>query len=114
MKLDYPFHLLPAKDRKFLRELASELTLIISFDEFDDDGVPLITLRFDLESKDQIDCWKNPVEDMMDDLEIDEPGENVNTQNRYLEQAQRFLRGYKSMSIEDEFDEEKFDKAEAV
>ncbi|CAH7684839.1 XRN 5'-3' exonuclease N-terminus-domain-containing protein [Phakopsora pachyrhizi] len=104
----------PAKDRKFLRELASELTLIISFDEFDDDGVPLITLRFDLESKDQIDCWKNPVEDMMDDLEIDEPGENVNTQNRYLEQAQKVFERYKSMSIEDEFDEEKFDKAEAV
>ncbi|CAH7687728.1 hypothetical protein BY996DRAFT_4589769, partial [Phakopsora pachyrhizi] len=62
----------PAKDRKFLRDLASELKLWISFDKFDKNDEPLIALSFDLENQDKIASLENPLEDILDYLQIDE------------------------------------------
>ncbi|GAA98835.1 hypothetical protein E5Q_05523 [Mixia osmundae IAM 14324] len=39
----------PARDRRFLSDLANELRLFITFDEFDEDDKPVIALRFDEE-----------------------------------------------------------------
>ena len=37
----------PARDRRFLQELADELRLAIAFDEFDENDEPIIVLRLD-------------------------------------------------------------------
>jgi 5'-3' exoribonuclease 1 len=62
----------PARDRRFLQELADKLHLSISFDEFDENDEPLIVLRFD---EDMLDLAEADVSKDFNNLELaDENG----------------------------------------
>lgn len=97
----------PAKDRKFLRTLASELDLCISFDEFDENDEPLITLSFDSDRERPIDSDVYAVQDMLEDLRI---GESSRTDSiSHEDQVDKVFRKYNEAAQEPEWDEARFD-----
>jgi 5'-3' exoribonuclease 1 len=59
----------PARDRRFLQDLADKLRLSISFDEFDENDEPLIVLRFD---EDMLGLAEADVSEELDGLTLEE------------------------------------------
>ncbi|KAI7933295.1 hypothetical protein MJO28_017740 [Puccinia striiformis f. sp. tritici] len=101
----------PAKDRKFLRDIAVELSLFISFDEFNENDEPLITLAFDPEQQSMgYDPTINSVQDMLEDFQLS----NQSTQpglDRSLDfQVDKVFHKYTQAVQEPEWNEEDFDK----
>lgn len=101
----------PAKDRKFLRDLAAELHLSICFDEFNENDEPLITLVFDPDPSDPHDPAIDAIQDMLEDFQLDEVTNDSRVNkvfNKYYQAADE------SKWNESDFDqqqEQKFQKA---
>ncbi|KAA1070660.1 hypothetical protein PGT21_020445 [Puccinia graminis f. sp. tritici] len=107
----------PAKDRKFLRDLAAELNLCISFDEFNENDEPLITLAFDPDQSPPEDPAINAVQDMLEDFQLGQPAkpETNTAQSKVDEVFHKYTQAAKEPEWnEDDFDQEqeqKFQKA---
>lgn len=72
----------PARDRRFLQDLANALHLSIAFDEFDDNDEPVIVLRFD----------EDVFSSMMEELSLngkEEEGEWRDAVNRVLNKYEK-------------------------
>ncbi|WAR56001.1 hypothetical protein PtB15_6B745 [Puccinia triticina] len=98
----------PAKDRKFLRDLAAELNLCISFDEFNENDEPLITLAFDPDQSLPEDPAVNAVQDMLEDFQL---GETTKLDAHLSEsKVEEVFKKYNQAANEPEWNENDFDQ----
>ncbi|PLW18535.1 hypothetical protein PCANC_16180 [Puccinia coronata f. sp. avenae] len=98
----------PAKDRKFLKDLAAELNLCISFDEFNENDEPLITLSFDPDQSSTQEPAIEAVQDMLEDFQLAEAAKpDIQTVDSNVEQV---FHKYNQAKEEPEWNEEDFDQ----
>ncbi|MBW0465257.1 hypothetical protein O181_004972 [Austropuccinia psidii MF-1] len=102
----------PAKDRKFLKDLASDLNLCIFFDDFNEDDEPIIVLAFDVDSSNSYDEDLDGVKNMLQDFEIAQD-RNIPKSNMLPPKIEKALSKYNSAPMENEWNEEEFDQSEA-
>lgn len=95
----------PARDRRFLQDLADQLHLSIAFDEYNDKEEPIITLRL---AEDMVDMMTAEDEDLaegMDQIDLDDD------EDEWREAINRVLEKYEKAPVipdrtEAEFEEQ--------
>lgn len=98
----------PAKDRKFLRDLAAELNLCICFDEFNEQDEPLITLAFDSDRSPSPDPTIDAVRDMLEDIQL---ADATKPEARLTDtQVNKVFNKYNRAAEEREWNESDFDR----
>lgn len=129
---------LSAKDKKFLSDLADQLKLVVSYDEFTDDGVNFVTVAFDPEmiklareevEEDDENRVSTEEEDGDESSEAEEIGivhlnlngqvERMARKNKEVKQKdgsewqqaiKRVLKKYEKAEVAKEFNEEEFEQ----
>lgn len=94
----------PARDRRFLQDLADELRMSISFDEFDENDENIIVLSFDPESVGLMQADNEAGADDDGEWEDDEEDDR-----EWKEAIERVLKKYEKAPVKEDVTEEDFE-----
>ncbi|GAA5932467.1 chromatin-binding exonuclease XRN1 [Sporobolomyces koalae] len=123
---------LAAKDKKFLADFADDLKLVVTYDEFDDEGQNLVTVKFDEEiirlakEEEEEDGFSTEEEDGDESSEAEEIGivhlslngqverqakkKQANDEAEWQKAIKRVLKKYEKAEVAQEYNEEEFEQ----